>query len=196
MDIEYQYTELDDKYRIGSMLLSDWKDMELVNEIFEINGLPNDKQYKTFIKIVSKAADISQKEVENNFTLEMAKQTILVYSALDTLVNKIKKMNGVGKLNKIETGTVLVDRNGKEHKAHSVMFKDMKKLREILPKVDSITTITNIFNMENNEYVDDAYMALIELLKMTVDETQEEIESYLDAEFAKKAIKVCLDLPM
>lgn len=196
MDIEYQYTDLDGKYQIGSMLLSDWKDMELLNKIFEINGLPNDKQYEAFITIISKAVDISREEIENFFTLEMAKRTILAYSALDSLIYKIKKMDGVVNLNKIETGTVLVDRNGKEHKAHSVMFKDMKKLREILPKVDSITTITNIFNMKNNEYVDDSYMALIELLKMTVDETQEEIESYLDAEFAKKAIKICLDLPM
>lgn len=187
-----------DKYEINSMLLKDYKeDISLIRKVSNLGAIPDDEQLTALITIISKAADLPLEEIENNFNLEMAKDAIIGYLANNGVPYKIiDNMNGVIYLDKIKTGTVIVDRNGKEHKAHSVMFKDMDRLREILPKIDSIVTVNNIFDMENGEYVDDAYMALIELLKMTLDDTQEEIESYLDAEFARKAIRVCLDLPI
>lgn len=187
-----------DKYEIRPMLLKDYqKNRPLIEKVSGLEGLPDEEQCEALVTLLSQVANVSTEEINNNFTLEMAKNAVSGYLGLNGVTYKIAdNMNGVVYLDKIETGSILMDRYGKEHKAHSVMFKNMDRVRELLPKIDPIVTVNNILDIDNGEYVDDAYESLIELLQMTLDETKEEIERYLDAEFARKAIRICLDLPM
>lgn len=177
-----------DKYEIKPMHLKKY-DKELIERALRF-------EYKALIKVSSLATNLPEKEIMENFTLEMAKKAMLAYLGLDGIPYKVnEKVTVVFDMNKIETGTIITDRNGVEHKAHSVMLKDIDKLRELLPKIDSIVTINNMLNVDKNS-VDEAYNALLELLEMALDESREEIEKYLDAELARKCIKVLLDLPI
>lgn len=186
------------KHRLYYMLIKDCDTVRpLLETISDIIGLPYnyDNKYYTLeqqveamvkLLVLSLSNKVSEQDVSNNFTFDMAKKIIINYIG--------------GNIDmKIETGCVIVDRYGVEHKAHSVLLKDMDKIRELLPMVDSVVTVNNVLNVDNEgNFSDVAYEALLSIIQMTLDGdlTREEIESWLDAEICRKLIRVALDLPM
>lgn len=97
----------------------------------------------------------------------------------------------------ITLGTTVEDRFGNSHTFYSAKLKDADKLRELLPKVDMNYTIANVLNIdESGEFNEDAYEALLELVKLSLRNTEENIEEWLDARSAKIAIRTLLGLPV
>lgn len=185
------------KHRLYYMLIKD-RDIvrpliEVVSDIIGITNYGNeiytfDQQKEAMVKLLMLALNgkVDKQKIDDSFTLEMAKKIIINYI-------------GGNRDMKIETGSVIVDRFGVEHKAHSVLFKDMDNVRELLPMIDSVVTINNTLNVDNDgNFNDTAYEALLSIIQLTLDDdlTREEIEGFLDAEIARKLIRVALDLPM
>ena len=176
-------------YTSYSMCLKDWKTVvPMINEINTIKGLPTEEQYELIERILKMSLgdniDIS------NIDYELANKIITNYiGGYNVYMNSIP----------LTSGSVIVDRFGVEHKVHSVLLKDMKKLRELLPKIDPIVTVNNVLDTDDSGEPDfSAYKALLEIIKMTLDEKQSkcQIEKWLDAEIARKIVKVALDLPV
>lgn len=176
-------------YTSYSMCLKDWKTVvPMINEINTIKGLPTEEQYELIERILKMS--LGNNNDISNIDYELAKKIITNYmGGYNVYMNSIP----------LTSGSVIVDRFGVEHKAHSVLLKDMKKLRELLPKIDPIVTVNNVLDTDDNGEPDlSAYEALLEIIKMTLDEKQSkrQIEKWLDAETARKIVKVALDLPI
>lgn len=104
------------------------------------------------------------------------------------LLNAIKGADKM--LTTLTVGTTITDRNGKEFKAYSYLINEYFEAMELLTKVD----MANISNNIGTD--DDSFAALMEILYRTFDRKipKEEILESLDAEFARKAIKVYYDI--
>lgn len=101
----------------------------------------------------------------------------------------------------VNVGTTIKDRFGNEHKAYSVMWRDKEKLREMVPKINSVVLIDNMMAVDGKGGFDNSpYETVIDIVQMSLrkdDEakyTKKEIESFLDAELARKIIRVYLDI--
>lgn len=98
---------------------------------------------------------------------------------------------GVDTLEKITAGTTIEDRHGKQHIAYSYLLSEYMEALELLQKVDTVSTAGNL-------ETEDAYEAMLEIVYRALNEreTKEEINEYIDAEFARKAIRIYFDLPL
>lgn len=97
----------------------------------------------------------------------------------------------------INLGTTIEDSMGNSHTFYSALFKDKDTIRELLPKVDSNMVITNILNVDDTgEFNEEAYEALLELVKLSLRKPEEDVEQWLDTKSAKIAIRTLLGLPV
>jgi DNA-binding protein YbaB len=94
-------------------------------------------------------------------------------------------------VDKLEVGTIITDRNGKEFKAYSSLITEYKESLELLAKVDIVDISQNIDDTEAQE-------ALLEIIYRALNKavTKRKILKSLDAEFARKCIRVYYDLPI
>jgi hypothetical protein len=86
------------------------------------------------------------------------------------------------------SGTSITDRTGREHKAFSYLLSEYDEAMNLLSQVDLLDSSSN---------TEESYSAMIEILYRALDRkiTKEEIESFVDAEFARKVMRVYFDLP-
>ena len=93
-------------------------------------------------------------------------------------------------VNELTVGTTIVDRNGKEFKAYSYLVNEYYEAMELITKIDTVNMSHNITTE------DDSFIALMEIMYRALDRKvdKEEILSSLDAEFARKLIRVYYDL--
>ena len=90
-----------------------------------------------------------------------------------------------------KTGDIVIDRDGNEHTAYSYLITDYDKAIELLQKIDTVNMVNNIMDVESK-----AAMLEIVCLALNNKEQPEDITKYLDAEFARKAIRIYFDLPV
>lgn len=137
------------------------------------------EQYEALQKLLRYATndgtDIS------TFDIRMAKLAFLNFTQYGRMNN----------MEKYESGSVVVDRNGNEHTAYSYLITDLEKAMGLLQKIDMV-------NMVNNVMDDDSKAAMLDIVCLALDnkETPEEIVEYLDAEFASKCIRLYFGLPV
>lgn len=118
----------------------------------------------------------------DTFNIRMAKLAFTEFMGLGKDVDIMEKIN---------TGIAIVDRNGNEHMAYSYLIDDLEKAMELLQKIDTVNMVNNVMDEESKE-------AMLEIVYLALDckEEREDIAKYIDAEFARKAIRVYFDLPM
>jgi hypothetical protein len=126
------------------------------------------------------------RDASNNypFDIHMAKLAIKHYVQLGRMIDTMEQY---------KSGSVVVDRNGNEHMAFSYLIADFAKAIELLQKIDMV-------NIVNNTIDEESKAAMLEIVYLALDcrEEREDIAKYIDAEFARKAIRIYfdLDLPM
>lgn len=92
-------------------------------------------------------------------------------------------------------GTTIKDRNDKEYTVYSALLKDCSIAAKLLHKIDPIMTVNNVISEEGSE---ESYDAVLEISRLALREkyTKEEINEFIDAEMARKIIRIYLDLPL
>ncbi|MCM0758513.1 hypothetical protein M7775_08005 [Sporomusa sphaeroides DSM 2875] len=124
------------------------------------------------------------RDVSNAYSLDvhMAKLAFKHYIGLGRMMDTMEQY---------KSGSVVLDRNGNEHMVYSYLITDFEKAMELLQKIDTV-------NMANNIIDEESKAAMLEIVYLALDcrEDREDIAKYLDAEFARKAIRIYFDLPM
>lgn len=107
------------------------------------------------------------------------------------IAEMIKQLGDDNMIDKLEVGIIITDRNGKEFKAYSSLLTEYKESLELLAKVDIVDISQNIDDTEAQD-------ALLEIIYRALNKavTKKKILKSLDAEFARKCIKVYYDLPI
>lgn len=136
-----------------------------------------EQQYESLCKVLKMC--VKESECINSFDLVMARLAIINYIGMGDGFN----------MDKITTGTVIIDRNGNEHMAYSYLLPEYNEALELLSKVDTISTSGNLETEES-------YEAMVEIIYRALNRTKskEDISGFIDAEFARKAIRVYFDL--
>lgn len=205
-----------EEHRINPALIKDLPNLQtdiyIACQTFTLDNLKsyiNQYEYKFDFKENKEAIDKLLPYICNDtavFDLVMAKQALTWYLGLsqyyDAVPYKAQGNNGqysfifsiikgeINMIDKLEVGTNITDRNGKEFKAYSYLINEYFEAMELLTKVDTA-------NISNNIGTDDeSFIALMEILYRTFDRKipKEEILASLDAEFARNAIKVYYDI--
>jgi hypothetical protein len=91
----------------------------------------------------------------------------------------------------LTVGTTVTGRNGKTYKAYSHLITEYKEAIELLSKVDAVNIASNV-----QEEDPEAYEALLEIIFRAFNREvpKDEILEILDAELAKKVIRVYFDV--
>ncbi|WP_110952979.1 hypothetical protein [Anaerosinus massiliensis] len=138
----------------------------------------------------------------DNFDLVMIKQALVWFMGMDIRYDKGSLeeqriiqilFNGADNsmTDKLEVGTMITDRNGNEFKAFSLLFSEYEEAIELLLKINIIDITQNIDDTEAQE-------ALLEIIYRALNKTitKKKILKSLDAEFARKIVRVYFDLPI
>jgi hypothetical protein len=169
------------------MAMRDYKQgRKLVESIGEYGMLLDDGQYEALLNIMK----LSLYNPENMEGL---------LECLDLRLAKIIITNYIGGyiMGNVTLGTTIEDAAGNTHTFYSAQFKDRDKIRELLPKVDSVTTITNMLSIEETgEFDEEPYEALVDLVRLSLRQPDADVEQWLDAKSARIAIRTLLDLPI
>jgi len=187
------------KFRGYSMILKDWEKVTsllpqslkflMLNEYVNIiyRGQFKDTVYGQFTQYVDLCELITMSangkaDAVQNCDLRMAKMAIVNY------IGMLRR----GNLMKIQCGTQITDRTGREFMAYSYKITDYNKAMELLGKVDIIHTAENC----DTDETDESYNAMIEIAYLSLDEkvTREEIEQSMDIKFAKSVMNTYYDL--
>lgn len=136
-----------------------------------------EQQYESLCKVLKMC--VKDSESINSFDLVMARLAV---------VNYIGMGDGF-KMDKIVTGTAIIDRNGNEHMAYSYLLPEYNEALDLLSKVDTVSTVGNLETEES-------YEAMMEIVYRALNRaiSKEDISNFIDAEFARKAIRVYFDL--
>lgn len=124
------------------------------------------------------------KDVSNAYSLDihMAKLALKHYVQIGRMMDTMEQY---------KSGSAVIDRNGNEHMVFSYLIADFEKAMELLQKIDTVNIANNVIDEESNA-------AMLEIVHLALDcrEEREDIVTYLDAEFARKAIRIYFDLPV
>ncbi|SCM83741.1 hypothetical protein KL86SPO_70599 [uncultured Sporomusa sp.] len=183
------------EHHIYPVMLKDTKEVaKLVPRVVNVLMMGETvlEQYRTTEELTLKEQREALKEILQYTTRDKTNiDTFDIYMAKLAFAEFMGLRKGVGTMEKINTGVAIVDRNGNEHMTYSYLIDDLKKAMELLQKID-------IVNMANNAIDEDSKEAMLEIVYLALDrrEEREDIAKYLDAEFARKAIRLYFDLPV
>jgi len=162
-----------------------------------------DEQYTALVELLTLvigsedigAFDISMasKAILHAFSLDRPTmpplKDLVVLDRLGVLDKIISENRGVVTMEKeITTGTPIVDRDGNKYTAYSYLVTEFSEAMELLEKIDT-------FNMlENND--EESFDAMLEIVYRSLNKKypKEELVTFVDAEFAQKAIRCYFNL--
>lgn len=150
------------------------------------------EQYRTTEELTLKEQREALKEILQYTTRDKTNiDTFDIHMAKLAFTEFMGLRKDVGTMGKINTGVAIIDRNGNEHMVYSYLIDDLEKAIELLQKIDTVSMTTNVMSEESKE-------AMLEIVFLALDcrEEREDIAKYIDAEFARKAIRVYFDMPM
>lgn len=164
---------------LNLLMLNDHSEF-LFNGSYRDSIYETDEQLKTLNELLPLC--LNGENVASEFDIRMAKAAVLYY---------IQILGG--NYGMVKCGEKIIDRDGNEYMAYSFKLSDYDKAMELLQKVDTINTINNC----NDGNASEAYKAMIEIIYMALDKnvTKQAIRKSMDAEFARKAIRIYYDLP-